>query len=386
MLNEKNERELAYVVAIDEIQSIPNYDRVELATVGGWHIIVQKGQFKVGDKAVYIEVDSRVPIKEPFLFLEKRNYKVKTLKMCKCISQGLLMSFSDFGWEEDTHKVGDFLTKELGITYAEAGDNDRKAPSANKYDKMKQRHKKLFKNPIVKKIMKFKIGREIMFFFFGKKRDKKSAWPSHIAEKTDVERIQNMISILQNKQPFVATEKIDGCSCSIMCEKKSSHKIKQYICSRNVVFENPNQKCYYDTNVYYEVYNKYNLGEKIVQILKDYNFPNIALQLEIYGGNIQKRDYSTKEHHIAIFHIVINGVKLPMEEVVEICEKYNLPHVPILDTNYILPDTIEELQTYVESEMSQIDNLPKEGIVFYDKTGQNYFKFVSPNFLMKYHN
>ena len=108
--------------------------------------------------------------------------------------------------------------------------------------------------------------------------------------------------------------------------------------------------------------------------------------MEIYGGNIQKRDYSIKEHRIAIFHIVIDGVKLPMEKVVEICEKYDLPHVPILDTDYILPDTIEELQTYVEGEMSKIDNLPKEGIVFYDKTGQNYFKFVSPNFLMKYHN
>ena len=387
MLNPKTqERELCYVVEINDIQSIPNYDRVELATVNGWHIIVQKNQFKVGDKAIYFEVDSRVPESAEFDFLAKRKYKIKTLKMCGCISQGLLMSFADFGFAEDEYNVGDFLTKKLNITYADEEDNVRKAPSADKYKKMEMRHRKLFKNSFIKKVMRYEVGRKIMFAFFGKKRDKKSSWPSHIAAKTDVERIQNMISILQDKQPFVATEKIDGCSCSIMCEKRHFHKIKQYICSRNVVFENPNQKCYYDTNVYYEVYSKYNLGEKIVQILKDYNFPNVALQMEIYGGNIQKRDYSTKEHHIAIFHIVINGVKLPMEKVVEICEKYDLPHVPILDTDYILPDTIEELQTYVEGEMSKIDNLPKEGIVFYDKTGQNYFKFVSPNFLMKYHN
>ena len=56
------------------------------------------------------------------------------------------------------------------------------------------------------------------------------------------------------------------------------------------------------------------------------------------------------------------------------------------DDNYILPDTLEELQNYVEGEMSRIDGKEKEGIVFYDKeTGQQYFKFVSPNFLMKYH-
>ena len=76
-----------------------------------------------------------------------------------------------------------------------------------------------------------------------------------------------------------------------------------------------------------------------------------------------------------------------MEKVVEICEKYDIPHVPILNTNYILPDTLEELQNYVEGENSKIDGLPKEGIVFYDKkTGQQYFKFVSPEFLIKYHN
>ena len=89
---------------------------------------------------------------------------------------------------------------------------------------------------------------------------------------------------------------------------------------------------------------------------------------------------------MAVFHIVSNGIKFSMDKTIEICEKYKLPHVPIVDDNYILPDTIEELQTYVEGAQSMIDGKPREGIVFYDKeTGQQYFKFVSPNFLMKYH-
>ena len=71
---------------------------------------------------------------------------------------------------------------------------------------------------------------------------------------------------------------------------------------------------------------------------------------------------------------------------VELAEKYEIPHVPIIDDNYIFPDSIEELQSYVESAPSLIDGKPKEGIVFYDKaTGAQYVKFVSPEYLLKFH-
>ena len=149
MLNSKQERELAYVVTIDGIEPIPGYDRVEHAIVGGWRVIVQKDQFKVGDPAIYFEIDSRVPAdRECFAFLEKRHYKVKTLKMCKTLSQGLLMHADDFGWTAsdgseftekspyimDDEKIAHFatgesrfLTKKLGVTYADDEDNSRKA-------------------------------------------------------------------------------------------------------------------------------------------------------------------------------------------------------------------------------------------------------------------
>ena len=45
MLNEKKERELAYVVKVDEIRPIEGADRVEVAIVNGWHIMVRKDQF-----------------------------------------------------------------------------------------------------------------------------------------------------------------------------------------------------------------------------------------------------------------------------------------------------------------------------------------------------
>jgi len=401
MLNKDNVRELAYVVTVDAIEPIEGKDRVEAAVVGGWKTMVRKDLFKPGDLGIYIEIDSKTPATAPFEFLSKYHYKVKTQKFKQFYSQGLLMHPSDFEWKVDEienciidnneveHFVKDesrFLTKQLGITYALDADNKRKAPSVDKYKKMAQRYPELFKKNWARWIMKRDWGKKVMFFFFGKAKDKRGGWPAHIAAKTDVERIQNCVWLLNDKQPYVATEKIDGCSCSIMAERKKFGKIKYYICSRNVVFEDENQKCFYDKNVYYEMYFKYNLKEIITKILNDYDLPNVALQMEIFGSGIQKRDYSLTDHQIRVFHIVSEGKKMPMDKVIEICEKYNLPHVPILDDNYILPDTIKELQTYVESEGSKIDGLPKEGIVFYDKeTGQQYFKFVSPSFLMKYH-
>lgn len=374
--------------------------------------MVRKNQFKQGDLGIYFEIDSKVPKKEPFMFLEGKHFKIKTQKYKTPSgyfwSQGLLMSAEDFGWkngydadgdpiiiwDKDATKElpylneGDFLTEKLGITYADADDNKRKAKSADKYKLMSQRRPDIFKKKWAQWMMRRNWGKKVMFFFFGKKKDKKSQWPSHIASKTDVERIQNMIWILQDKKSFVATEKVDGSSFSVMAERNKFGKIKKYICSRNVVFDDPKAKCYYDTNIYFEAYEKYILGDKIEQMLKDLDLPNLAIQMEIYGDGVQKRNYSLKdgERKIAVFHILSNNVKMSMEKVVELCEKYDLPHVPIIDNNYILPDTIEELQTYVESSSSAIDGLEKEGIVFYDKeTGTQYFKFVSPSFLMKYH-
>ena len=154
MLNAKGERELCYLVQVDGIDELPGYDRVESARVGGWRCIVPKGQFAPGTIGVYFEIDSLVPADNPaFAFMEKRNYKVKSQKMCKSISQGLLMHPMDFGWVTDEvsgvikngNKIytldneSKFLTAELGVKYADAADNVRKAPSMDKYKRMAQR-------------------------------------------------------------------------------------------------------------------------------------------------------------------------------------------------------------------------------------------------------
>ena len=65
MLNSNNERELAYVVNIDAIEPIVGSDNCEAAIVGGWRVMVRKGQFKSGDLAVYFEIDSKLPDSNP---------------------------------------------------------------------------------------------------------------------------------------------------------------------------------------------------------------------------------------------------------------------------------------------------------------------------------
>ena len=405
MLNEKQERELAYVVLIDGIEPIPGYDRVEHALVGGWRVIVQKDQFKVGDPAIYFEIDSRVPAdRECFAFLEKRHYKVKTLKMCKTLSQGLLMHAEDFGWriihtfdavciidnELISHFANDesrFLTQKLGVTYADDEDNSRKAPSVDKYKKMEMRHRKLFKNPVIHWFMRYKFGRKVMFFFFGKKKDKKNGWPSWV-QKTDEERIENMPFVLQNKNPWIVTEKIDGSSTTFTMKRGKFGKKEFYVCSRNVCFDSVDKPCYYDTNIYWEMAEKYHMFEVLCQLLDILHDAEwVTIQGETFGEGVQRNTYDLSGHDFRAFNVITSNEgrwnSCYMREILE--DGYHIPCVPILDEAYILPDTVEELREYVNSKPSVVNGKMKEGIVCRSPDGIHSFKCVSPEYLLKYH-
>lgn len=411
MLNSKNERELAYLVKIDNITPIDGYDRVELAHVGGWTIVVGKNEFKIGDTAVYFEIDSRLPEKPPFSdmeFLASKHYKIKTQKMCKSISQGLLMAVAQFGWEiqadgsvwdpgsgdHGRHDLNDesrFLTKELEVTYAVSEDNKRKANSADKYKKMAQRHPKLFKKETVKWLMKREWGKKLLFHFFGKKKDKKTGWPDWVT-KTDEERVENIPYVFNLDQSWVATEKIDGSSTTFSLKRNKSFfgsKYDFYVCSRNVVFDKPdkNEKCFYDTNIYIEMAEKYNIKEKLTKILNKHpEWKWITIQGETYGAKVQKRDYSMKDRDFKAFNLVTSDIgRWDSESMKNFLNLYDIPCVPILQTNYRLPASIEELRNFVNSTPSQIDGKIKEGIVFRSQDGQKSFKCVSPEFLLKYH-
>lgn len=394
MINPKTkQRELAYVVKIDNILPIEGAERVEQAVVGGWHIMVRKGQFKAGDKAVYFEIDSKVPQREPYMFLADKHFKIKTQKYFKgtVISQGLLMAFEDFDWAEDKYEVGTFLTKELGITYAVEEDNKRKS-NITKYDKMYQRHLDLFKkHKILRKIFKTNIGKKILFIFLGKKRDTRN-WPAWVV-KTDEERVQNMPFLFPGDpdKKWIVTEKIDGTSTTFTMKGRKK-KEEFYICSRNVNFDKPEkaENCFYETNVYIEMAEKYNMESVLRNILENHpEFEFVTIQGETYGANIQKRDYGLTGHDFMAFNLIF-GYKdgrverlNPIDMTSILVNTYNIPCVPVLDT-ITLPETMDEIITYANGK-SLVDGGMREGVVLRTLDGVESFKSVSNDFLIKYH-
>lgn len=404
MLNKKGMRELAYVVKINDITPIPGYDRVELAHISGWTVVVGKGEFHIGDPAIYFEIDSKLPEVAPFTnmeFLAKKHYKIKTQKMCKSLSQGLLMSAANFGWtmadgaildlDGNKHSINDesrFLTAQLGVTYAEPGDNKRKATSVDKYKKMAQRNGKLFKHQPFRWLMKREWGRKILFVLFGRKQDKKSGWPSWVS-KTDEERVENIPSVLMDKTEWIATEKLDGTSTTATVRRRKFGKFDYYICSRNVVFDKPGKNCFYEKNVYTMMSEKYQFEKVLIDLCKKYNLEWATLQGETFGGTnplIQKNTYDMKTCDFRGFNLIFSDRgRLNSVEAAKIMAEYGIKWVPILDEHYVLPDTIDELRAYVNSQPSTINGKIKEGIVFRYQDGSKSFKCVSPEYLLKYH-
>lgn len=410
MLNKNGERELAYVVKVNKITPM-NADRLECAHIDGWHCVVGKGEFHEGDLAIYFEIDSQLPEVFPFNqmeFLKSKKYKIKTQKIRGEYSQGLLvplMAFVDNSAREPVwlaalmisvqngqDVVGTFLTKELGVTYAVAEDNARKASSVDKYKKMAQRKPKLFAKPFVRWIMRRAWGKRVMFFFFGKKKDKKNGWPQWVV-KTDEERVQNMPWLFpDNTEEWIATEKIDGTSTTFTM-KGHGRKRQFFVCSRNVCFDKPNKKCFYETNVYIEMAEKYHIEETLTAMLdahrKKGDVEFITIQGETYGQTIQKRDYGLKEHRFAVFNIIYgfkdgHTERLNPLECKAICEVIGLPCVPVVYRSFFLPKTCEELLE-VATGKSEIDGGMREGLVFRSVDGVKSFKAVSNEYLMRYH-
>ena len=98
-------RVMARLVHIDSIEPIPDADRIEVAKVGGWTVVVGKGDFKANDLAVFFEVDSFLPaddsryakfaergVKEMLIDgSAKKGHVLRTARLRGVYSQGLLM-------------------------------------------------------------------------------------------------------------------------------------------------------------------------------------------------------------------------------------------------------------------------------------------------------
>ena len=110
---------LASIQKITKLSPIEGADLIEKASVLGWEVVVKKDEFKEGSLCVYIQIDTVVPELPEYEFLRERKFRVRTIKLRKQISQGLIIPLPVGSWKE-----GDDVTELLGIKKYEKPDNN----------------------------------------------------------------------------------------------------------------------------------------------------------------------------------------------------------------------------------------------------------------------
>ena len=335
------ERKLATIRQIDNIQPIEGADMIELATVGGWKVVVAKDvNHKVGDLVVYCEVDSFLPIEPEFEFLRKSSYKkmadgnegfrLKTIKLRGQISQGLIVPLDVLlkrGVSSDDVYEGLDVTGMLNIV---------------KYEP-----------PVPAQLAGLVKGN----------------FPSFL-KKTDEERIQNLTREFEEykNEVFYVTEKLDGSSVTYYVKDGVFG-----VCSRNLdLLEDEN-------NSMWKFAIESGLRDRLVGLGK-----NIAVQGEIIGEGIQGNPYKRIGQTVRIF----NGFDidkydyLSLSELIELVKVLEVRTVPILDLDFTLPDTIDELLSYADSKSVLNEKFDREGVVIRSHDRKISFKAISNKFLL----
>ncbi|MGL5749427.1 MAG: RNA ligase family protein [Paraclostridium sp.] len=365
------ERSLAHIEIITDLSPIKGADKIEVATVLGWQCVVKKEEFKVGQKIIYIEVDSVLPDKPEYEFLRDRKFRIKTIKLKGQISQGLVIPLP-INW--DTKSVGLDVTKDLGIIkYLSPSEKEE----SRKIDIESSRLKKF--------MMRYSWFRRIFL-----SRKQKEGFPYWVS-KTDEERIQNIPSILETFKDVdvYVTEKIDYQSATFtgkMIPKFNGllgklFPLKEYkfiVCSRNLQNNNKN-------SLYWKIAQKYN----IEQILKEN--PNLTIQGEQGDTTVQGNKYELNSPHMWVFNIIDHekNYHFDRDEMVQFCSKYSLDIVPLLYKRKLgeCGNSVEELVNFSKGKSLINSKINREGIVIRCiENGKKIlsFKVINPDFLLTY--
>lgn len=189
-------RKLASIQKISAIDPIPGKDKIELATVLGWKIIVRKGEFAVGDLCVFCEIDSVLPEKPEFEFLRSKKFRIKTMKLGSAYSQGICFGLDILPPKKhgEPYVLDEDVTAVIGVTQYE--------PTMDKEpDELVSKQAKKYP----KWLLRFAWFRKLV----GIGKPKKSGFPSFI-KRTDECRLQGNPAKLQDKQEWICTSKLDG--------------------------------------------------------------------------------------------------------------------------------------------------------------------------------
>ena len=366
-------RHLATIRKIKELRPIPKADRIEVAIIDGWECIVNKADgFKVGDLVIYIEIDSMLPPKPEFAFMEKYKYRVKTIKLRGQVSQGLVLPMKTFNgmipdWEKFSE--GEDVTGILGI---------------KKYDPEAAREKAWWKKLAVQNKVEFpwwlKPFKRIKFIrnWWINKHKTVDDFPDFI-KKTDEERIQNMPNLfdqIKNGEiPLTVTEKMDGTSATYFLKDG-----KFGVCSRNKWLLKE------DDSPYWQVAKIYQIEDTLRTLAFASGSKLCVLQGEIIGKSIQGNKYHLNGLMLMPFNLVIDGKRMKYHDMMKHLEFALFTPVPLVEKELVIPKPweIADLVEYAKGASKYRDGKePREGIVCRNEHHHISFKVINPDFLLK---
>lgn len=379
-------RKLASIQEIRSIEPIPGKDRIELAHIQGWTVVVQKGEYKPGDLTVYVEIDSVLPERPEFEFLRSKNFRIKTMKINSKTADGVSVPVFSQGIcfpvtilpgnsiDPDLSKellIDTDVTEFLGIKkYDEYGDEAAMNEVIDRDDKHKTVKQFLFSH---------RVTRPLAVALFAKKRNP-TGFPSFIS-KTDETRIQAIPHLQECKDvAFVGREKIDGQSGTFVLQKIPSKipflkpKYEFIVCSRNHRLPVP------DSSSFWNIAMKYDIENVLKKMIGQNDW--ICIQGEVVGPKIQGNKYKLSEIDLYCFNLIYPSGKVNCFEAERMVGKYGLKWVPLVVPDYRMPDTVDEVLTFATGKSAICDTL-REGIVFRNYDRDISFKAVSPEFLIK---
>jgi RNA ligase (TIGR02306 family) len=335
-------RKLATIRKIDALTPIDGADKIEVATVGGWKVVAQKGLYNVGDLAVYFEIDSWIPTelapflskgKEPREFEGVKGERLKTIKLRGQLSQGLLMPL-----EEACKNIDSELFEGLDVSFP---------LNIIKWEK-----------PMNAQLAGLARGN----------------FPTQIP-KTDQERVQNLVKEIagaaETGLQFEVTEKLEGSSMTV-------YRIEGEfgVCSRNLDLKET------EGNSFWATARKDDIESKMKAVDDFWDF---AIQGELIGPGIQGNIYNLREPEFRVFDVynIQAGEYLKPDARLALIKRMGLKHVPVLTTDKDLGiGTVDEMLAWAEGKSVLNDKQEREGIVFKEVNGGMTFKAISNKYLL----
>lgn len=359
-------------------------EKVEMTQVLDFHVITQKGQFKEGDLALYIEVGSILPETPAVEFLRPKKFTIKAMKMGskftsqdggRIISQGIMFKPEELLGSSVTPVEGLDVTEALGIT--------KVIEDAEEDASFKETKELTFTDKIDKTLMRFPLYRKVKKSIMG--QSVKGTWQDWMPAKSDEENIQKLFTKLKNQfgddDGWYVTEKMEGQSHSTYILRSKyffglKTRTTKGVCSRtrNIITD--------DGSRFWLTTKELKIHKILEGLDKDF-----FVRAEHCGPSIQKNIYGFLNYRLFFYDVwdINNQRKLPFSEYVSFCKDNCLDICPILDENFKLPGTVQELLDYSNGYSVHGNKVLREGVVIRRKDNPNIsFKVKSPEYMLKH--